>query len=122
VEAADERCRAVSGIAMRYRASQYRALYLLRPCSTDGARHLLCLYTPGKSLRDRFDCANRKMGQQPRGADTGDPRQEGWSERELQAELFVLDGKLVLAPLEVDQRFDVDDLIAGITDDNRRRR
>ncbi len=35
------------------------------------------------------------------------------------AELFVRGGKLVLSPLETAASFDLDDLIAGITDDNR---
>lgn len=35
------------------------------------------------------------------------------------AELSVRDGKLVIAPLEQSPRFDLDDLVAGITDDNR---
>ena len=35
------------------------------------------------------------------------------------AELFVRGGKLVLSPLETAASFDLDDLIAEITDDNR---
>jgi antitoxin MazE len=37
----------------------------------------------------------------------------------VKAELFVRDGKLVIAPLEESPTFSLDDLLAGITDDNR---
>jgi antitoxin MazE len=37
----------------------------------------------------------------------------------VKAELLVRDGKLVLSPLEANPSFDLDDLLAAITDDNR---
>jgi antitoxin MazE len=37
----------------------------------------------------------------------------------VKAELSVREGKLVIEPLEESPPFDLDDLVAGITDDNR---
>jgi len=37
----------------------------------------------------------------------------------VKAELFVRDGKLILAPLEANPSFNLEDLITGITDANR---